>query len=123
MYRKGHKRLLAWQESMELVDHAYSLTKHFPPEEKYCLALQIRRAAISIPLNIAEGYGRPGRKDYLKFLSVAYGSLLELETALEIARRQKLISNKGGISEKLAKTAHLLFKLRESLGQPFAGRP
>ena len=70
---------------MLLVTETYALTNSFPKEEVYGLTSQIRRSAISIPSNIAEGYGRDGNKDYLKFLNIAYASLFELQTQLEIS--------------------------------------
>lgn len=80
-----YRELLIWQKSMILVTEVYSLTKTFPKEEIYGISSQLRRCAISIPSNIAEGFGRDGTKDYLKFLNIAYASLFELQTQLEIS--------------------------------------
>jgi four helix bundle protein len=80
-----YRELLIWQKSMALVTEVYSLTNKFPKEEIYGLSSQLRRCAISIPSNIAEGFGRDGLKDYLKFLNIAYASLFELQTQLEIS--------------------------------------
>lgn len=80
-----YRDLLIWQKSMTMVTEIYSLTKKFPREEVYGLTSQIRRSSISIPSNIAEGYGREGNKDYLKFLNIATASLFEMQTQLEIA--------------------------------------
>jgi four helix bundle protein len=77
--------LLIWQKSMILVTEVYQLTNYFPKEEIYGLTSQIRRSSISIPSNIAEGYGRDGNKDYLKFLNIAISSLFEIQTQLEIS--------------------------------------
>ena len=77
---KGFKDLIVWQKSYRLVREVYKLTKDFPREEVYGITQQMRRAALSIPSNIAEGYGRQHHKEYRQFLSVAYGSLCELET-------------------------------------------
>ena len=77
--------LIIWQKSMRLVTEIYQITTVFPKEEIYGLTSQIRRCAISIPSNIAEGYGREGNKDYLKFLNIAIASLFEMQTQLEIA--------------------------------------
>ncbi len=82
-----YKDLIVWQRSIELVIEIYELTEGFPPNELYGLTSQIRRAAVSISSNIAEGRMRGSRKDYRKFLFNAYGSGAELETQLEIARR------------------------------------
>ncbi|SHM25583.1 four helix bundle protein [Flavobacterium xanthum] len=77
--------LLIWQKSMVLVTDIYPLTNSFPKEEIYGLTSQIRRSSVSIPSNIAEGYGRDGNKDYLKFLNIVVASLFEIQTQLEIA--------------------------------------
>lgn len=83
----SHKDLIVWQKSMDLVVRVYALTKSFPKEEIYGLTSQMKRAAISIPSNIAEGRRRGSRKDYHHFLVIAYGSGAELETQIEIAKR------------------------------------
>jgi four helix bundle protein len=84
---KSYRDLLVWQKSMDLVVASYEITKKFPPQEIYGLVSQIRRAVVSIPANIAEGHGRKHRGDYLHHLSIARGSLLELETHFLIAAR------------------------------------
>ena len=84
--------LLIWQKAMNLVTEIYQLTNLFPKEEIYGLTSQIRRSGISIPSNIAEGYGRNGTKDYLKFLNIAIASLYEMQTQLEIAYNLKYIN-------------------------------
>ena len=83
----GHKDLVVWKKAMGLVFDTYRYTKRFPREETYGLAAQMRRAAVSILSNIAEGKGRYSRKELLQFLVNARGSLLELETQIEIARQ------------------------------------
>jgi len=87
MQSKNHtyRKLLVWQKSMAFVTKVYTKTKSFPSEELYALTSQIKRSAISIPSNIAEGYGRDEKKDYLKFLNIALSSLFELQTQIEIA--------------------------------------
>jgi four helix bundle protein len=77
---KSFKELIVWQKAYKLVLEIYKFTNNFPKNETYGLVQQIRRAAISIPSNIAEGYGRKHKTDYHRFLSMAYSSLLELET-------------------------------------------
>ena len=84
--------LLIWQKSMVLVTEIYTLSNKFPNEEVYSLTSQLRRSAISVPSNIAEGYGRNGNKDYLKFLNIAIASLFEMQTQLEIAFNLKYIT-------------------------------
>ncbi len=84
--RRRHHDLQVWQEAMHLVKEVYLITSGFPREEIYALVGQMRRAAISIPSNIAEGSARTGNKELLQFLSIARGSLSELETQVHIAK-------------------------------------
>ncbi len=87
MALKSYRDLEVWQKSMDLVVAVYTLAADFPAQERYGLTSQIQRAAVSIPANIAEGYGRKHRGDYLHHLSMARGSLAELETHLTLAVR------------------------------------
>lgn len=87
MTLQTYRDLIVWQKSMDLVVEIYRLAKLFPQEELFGLTSQIRRATISVPANIAEGYGRRHRKEYLNHLSIARGSLMEVETHLQIALR------------------------------------
>ena len=80
MKTKSFKDLIVWQKAYRLVLEIYKITKTFPKSETYGLTQQMRRAAISIPSNIAEEYGRKHKAEYQQFLSIAYASLLELET-------------------------------------------
>lgn len=89
---RSHRALIVWQKAMDLVEAVYKATASFPKEETYALTSQIRRAVVSIPANIAEGQGRRLPKEYLYFLANARGSLLELDTHLEIAVRLKYLS-------------------------------
>jgi four helix bundle protein len=82
---KPHKKLDVWQGSMDVARMIYSLTNNFPSAEKFGLVSQMRRAAVSIPSNIAEGAARQGKKEFRNFLSMAQGSLSELDTQLEIS--------------------------------------
>lgn len=82
---KHYKELIIWQRAMQLVQSAYRLTKTFPPDERYGLAMQVRRAAVSIPSNIAEGQARRGTQEFVHFLGLASGSAAELETQLLLA--------------------------------------
>lgn len=84
---KSYRELLVWQKAINLVVDSYRATAGFPRSETYGLMSQIRRAATSIPANIAEGYGRGSRKKYLQFLMIAQGSLKELETHLIVAEK------------------------------------
>ncbi|TDD98606.1 four helix bundle protein [Flavobacterium cellulosilyticum] len=80
------RKLLIWQKSMTLTTNTYNSTKQFPKEEIFGLTSQIRRCAVSIPSNIAEGFGRDSNKEYLRFLNISIGSLFEMQTQLEIAK-------------------------------------
>jgi four helix bundle protein len=82
-----YQRLMAWQKSMGLVECVYLASSSWPAEEKFGLTAQVRRAAVSILANIAEGSGRTGRAELRRFLSIAHGSLFEVQTHLEVARR------------------------------------
>src|ERR1043165_2962504 len=84
---KNYRDLIVWQKAIDLVVMAYRATADFPKSETYGLTSQIRRAATSIPANIAEGYGRGSRKEYVQFLLIAQGSLKELETHLIVSQR------------------------------------
>jgi len=89
---KSFHDLIVWQKAMDLVEANYKVTKSFPKEELYGLTNQIRRALDSIPSNIAEGQGRDSTKEFIHHLSIAYGSLYEVETQLLIAQRLNYIS-------------------------------
>jgi four helix bundle protein len=87
MSKVNFKDLVVWQRAVDLVPKLYRLLRQFPPEENYALSSQIRRAAVSVPANIAEGQSRQSPKEFLYFLSLAKGSLNELQTLLIIAQR------------------------------------
>ncbi len=82
---KSYRDLIVWQKSMDTVTLTYKLLKRFPDDERFGLTSQVKRSSVSIPSNIAEGYGRNYRKDYARFLQIARGSLFELQTQLQIA--------------------------------------
>lgn len=87
---QSYKELIVWQKSIELVKLVYGLTSLFPKNEQFGITLQVRRAIVSIPSNIAEGYARRSHKEYLQFYAIAYGSALEVETQLIISKELKL---------------------------------
>ena len=80
-----YEDLIAWQKSYHLVLEVYKVSRYFPKDEQYGLTSQIRRAAVSAPSNIAEGWGRGSRKEYIRFLEIARGSIYELDTQLRLA--------------------------------------
>lgn len=117
MVVKSFRDLRVWQAAMGLVTAVYRLTATFPKHETYGLASQIQRAAVSIPSNIAEGHAREHLKEYLHHLSIAQGSIAELETQFEIAARLNYISPEDllGILGALASLGRQLYALRNSL--------
>lgn len=94
----SYRDLVVWQMAMDLASFVYAVTEDFPAREHYGLAQQIRRSAISIPSNLAEGHGRTGGRDRLRFMEIAKGSLFELETQMELAARLGYVSE-GVIDE------------------------
>lgn len=95
---KSYRDLIVWQKSMLFVTDVYKACNLLPDDEKFGLSSQIKRSAVSIPSNIAEGYGRNYTKDYVRFLQIARGSLFECQTQLEIAVNLKFI-NKDVLKE------------------------
>ena len=87
--------LIAWQKAMALARCVYRLSRTFPDDEKFGLVSQMRRAAVSVPANIAEGYGRGRRLEYIRHLEIARGSLFELQTHVEIARHEDWMTGDG----------------------------
>ncbi len=88
---KNYQELIAWQKAMDLVEEIYEVSKSVPRDELYGLTSQIRRAGVSVPSNIAEGQGRRTTPDFLRHLSIAYGSLREVETQILIAGRLRYV--------------------------------
>ena len=109
-----HKDLEVWKKAMDLVAQVYSLTARFSKEELYGLTSQIRRSAVSIPSNIAEGAARHSRKEFIQFLHIASGSVAELETQLLLAIRMEFISSDSIISH-VEEVRKLLLGLHRSL--------
>ena len=92
--RGTYRGLTVWQKAMDLAEVVYEVTRGLPKEELYGLCSQARRSAVSVPANIAEGYGRDSRKSFIQFLRIAQGSLKELETHLLLAQRLNMIPAK-----------------------------
>jgi four helix bundle protein len=111
----SHKDLKVWQESMALVENIYQITKSFPSNEQFGLVAQMRRCAISIPSNIAEGAGRKGSKEFIRFLYISMGSLSELETQFEISRRLNYVANELEVVETIVYIRRMLSNLIKSL--------
>ena len=90
---QSYRDLIVWQKSISLVKKIYEISRNFPEEERFVLTPQIRRSAISISSNIAEGYGRRSSKDYIRFLQISIGSLYELSTQIEIVSSLEYLSD------------------------------
>lgn len=113
--KRNHRTLKAWQEAIELVDAVYSATAAFPADERFGLTSQLRRASVSVPANIAEGFARTGTRELLRFLSIASGSLSELDTLIEVARRQKLLTEADALTGQIDRVSALVLALAASL--------
>jgi four helix bundle protein len=98
---KSYKELLIWQKGIKIVVLVYKLTKDFPKDEIYALTSQLKRASVSVPSNIAEGFGRQTDKSFNHFLNIARGSLNEIETQLIIAKELGFIDNEDDLNEIL----------------------
>jgi four helix bundle protein len=114
---KDYRELIVWQKAMDLVEKVYLLTAKFPKEEIYGLTAQIRRAAVSIPSNVAEGQGRHTTRDFLNFLSIAHGSLKEVETQILIAERLAFVdpNQASELTVLTEEVGRLISGLRNSL--------
>ena len=117
MKLKSYRDLTAWRRAMDLAVSVYEMTREFPENERYGLTNQLRRAAVSIPSNVAEGQGRSTSRDFLHFLSVAYGSLQEVETQLILAQRLGFASEQkiDSILAQCGEVGRLTNGLRRSL--------
>lgn len=112
---RAHHRLMAWQEGIALVKLIYQMTAAFPKEEMFTLTSQMRRAAISVPSNIAEGASRRGRKEFLSFLAIARGSLSEIDTQVRIAQELGYIHDGHAVEASVDRLFGLLGGLIASL--------
>jgi len=115
---RDYKDLNVWQMSMELCEKVYGLVRGFPTEERFALADQLRRAAVSIPSNIAEGNGRNSRTEYARFLSIARGSVSEVRTQLELAERFGYIKVPEEVYETTHSISKMLFAMIQKLSVP-----
>ena len=112
---KTFKDLIAWQKAMALAKIIYEVTRTMPDAERFGLTMQMRRSAVSVPSNIAEGYARQSRTDYVRFLKVARGSLAELETQLILCEHMALLHALKPVNDLLAETDRVLQGLIRSL--------
>ena len=117
MGARNYRDLIAWQKAMDLAESVYQLTAEFPNDERFSLTSQIRRAVVSIPSNIAEGQGRFTRADFRRFLSIAHGSVREVETQLLLARRLRYLGEAqlDQLLELSSEVGRLILGLAKSL--------
>lgn len=111
----NHKELDVWKKSMDLVELIYKLSSSFPENERFGLTSQIRRAAVSVPSNIAEGAGRKGDKEFVQFLHIALGSLSEIETQYLIAVRLNYIAKNNNMEVSINDVKRLILGFRNYL--------
>jgi four helix bundle protein len=117
---KPHKKLKAWQLAMDIAEDIYKISGRFPSEERFGLVSQMRRSAVSVPSNVAEGAGRNTKKEFANFLHIAQGSLSELDTQLELAKRLEYVDEVTWkrIDDKLVEEDKMLSGLIKSQKGP-----
>jgi len=113
--KRAHRDLKVWQQAMGLVTAIYTATSSFPAAEKFGLMSQLQRAAVAVPANIAEGFARKGSKELLHFLSIAAGSLSELDTLIELAARLGYLNNAEELNGQVDEVSGLLMGLSASI--------
>jgi four helix bundle protein len=120
---QDYRQLEVWQEAMNLVELVYKHSQDFPKEEMFGLRIQLRRAAVSVPSNIAEGSGRRSTREFLHQLSVSRGSLLEIQTQLEIASRLHYLTREQTVDldQRLITVVRLLNGLMNALEKKIEG--
>ena len=113
----SYRDILVWQKSMSLVKLIYEETRSFPKEEMFGLTLQMRRATVSVPCNIAEGQGRASKRDFRQFVAISRGSLLELDTQVQIAQELNLLTIETAklLRERTEELLRMLSALMKSL--------
>ena len=117
MQKFGYKKLIVWEKADELAYQVYTVTKKFPKEEIYGITSQLRRAVLSIPVNIVEGYARRGKKELRQFLNIALGSLAETEYLLDFSLRLNYLTTKEHkeLQDLRAEVGKLLWKFYKSI--------
>lgn len=111
------RELIVWQKGMELVKEIYQITKEYPKDEIYVLTSQIRRAAISVPANIAEGCGRDTKKEFLRFLDISNGSAMELATLTELSKELGFIKTSQAkiVIDHTIEISKMIYNLKKSM--------
>jgi four helix bundle protein len=117
---ESHRDLLVWQKGMDLVEAVYALADGFPREERFGLVQQMTRASVAVPANLAEGHARGTRRDYGHFVSIARGSLMEVETYVMIAQRLGFAPEPRvhAVLERITELGKMLTALRRRLVEP-----
>jgi len=113
--KRNHRELRVWQDAMALVEHLYTVTRTFPQAEIYGLTSQIRRAAVSVPANIAEGAARSSPKELRQHLSIAQRSLSELDILIDISGRLGDLPDAATVIDRVSQVSGLVSKLRSSI--------
>ena len=113
----GFQKLDVWNKTIELADDVYRVTRGFPDYEKFALASQMRRAVVSLSSNIAEGSGRSSTREFVRFVQIAYGSLMELVSQMQVCERQSFVAAESAqrLYEKSEEVARMLSGLKSSL--------
>jgi len=118
---RKHQELDVWNDAIDLVERIYRLTATFPADERYGLSSQLRRAAVAIPSNLAEGAARSSRREFLRFLDIARSSLVEIETQIVIARRLAMAPYEanldGSLERVFARLSALIRKIAEKVAK------
>jgi four helix bundle protein len=112
---ESYEDLIAWQKAYALVIEVYEVSKTFPADERFGLTQQVRRAAVSVPSNIAEGWGRNTRSDYARFVDVARGSVYELQTQLKLAAGLGYLSQQHNVLQSVAEVERIINGLSNAL--------
>jgi four helix bundle protein len=110
----SHRELIAWREALRLARMTYEATELFPKAEQFGLTLQLRRAAVSVASNIAEGAARNSRREFVQFLSISLGSLAEMDTQIELAESLGWLTQANALKVQRRKVAQLTTKLRQA---------
>jgi len=123
MSLRSYRELKVWQKAMELIERCYDITRSYPADERFGLISQIRRAAVSVAANIAEGQGRDHTREFLNHLSMARGSLMEVETLLQVSQRVGYLPERtlSVLLDLSAEVSRMLSGLRQALEKRLVG--
>lgn len=119
MQEFSYKQLEVWEKSVELVKDIYKVSENFPKNEEYNLKLQLKRAVVSVALNIAEGKSRKGAKEFSNFINISYGSLYEVKAILTLSQELGYLNNLSLIYSQIETLAKMLNSLKRSLKESY----